>query len=193
MFGKCEKCRCLHSGQTQIESLQQLHHRYTIYWLCLTLFPARCQRNHCGGGCDNFQGISDTDQTSNANHLGKVAKETYLRRKPKKETRLSSTYQMLLRRVKLRNHVMNLDEREADELLLSVASKQKVDNLLRNHWELDNVPKKLHRTVAAIPNVRVYFDIVLKDYLKLSNRLSSDAWGVKDQCLDSGLLIVQKI
>lgn len=98
-----------------------------------------------------------------------------LKPKLKNDTRWSSTHQMLLIHTELREHMLRLEDTKIDTQEPSLASERKVDNLIRNVEELNEVTKKLQCLDATILIARAYFDTLLEDYPTLSDCLNSDA------------------
>lgn len=77
--------------------------------------------------------------------FAKLCWKIHLKKKIKDDTSWSSTYQILLRYVQCRKHVLNFAEVEMDGMLLSSAAKRKVNVMIKKLKNLGEVTKKLQR------------------------------------------------
>lgn len=75
----------------------------------------------------------------------------------------------------LRKHLPRLDYSEIDELLLHLATQEKVNNLINKMKGLDEVTRNLRHVDATIFVARKFLDTVLKSYSVLSDCLDPGA------------------
>lgn len=95
---------------------------------------------------------------------------------------------MLTRHFELCKHVQNIDFYEFNYFLLSQSWKRKVDHLLCQLHQVNEVTQKLQKAKSSVHCARSYFHDVLEQYPCLSTRLKPGARIVHNLALESTLI-----
>ena len=122
----------------------------------------------------------------------KLRKLTPLRPKTRNMTRWSSSFEMILRYVRLREFLPKLDSSEIDRLSLTSTENRRIDSLLEQLKTLESVSKALQEERTSISDVRAMFDAVIEEFPETTDRLTSSAAIVHSPLLESGIVKVQR-
>lgn len=122
----------------------------------------------------------------------KLMKITGLKARTRNQTRWSSTFQMLVRYLDIKDHLHKLNSVEVDILSLSTAEDRRVTELFERLKNLECITKRLQKDDTTMETVRDLFDCVIDDYPETANRLTSTADIVHSPCFESAVVKLQR-
>ncbi len=125
---------------------------------------------------------------SNPINSGRLRTFTNLSPQLSKSTRWSSTYQMLSRFLAMKECLPKLGVREINQLIPSLSSVRKIEQVCSLLQELDVVTKELQRENLDLADVRILFDNVIEEYSESAHYLSSNASIVHTPDFETGLV-----
>ncbi|KAE9042569.1 hypothetical protein PR001_g3784 [Phytophthora rubi] len=113
------------------------------------------------------------------------------------DTRWSSTYEMVVRYVKLQPAITQLGhdllvDHEVQPLLLRRAEHERVKALEKDLVKFEGVTQALQKSTLTMSAVRRLFDQVVKEYPALKSRLGATAQIVNNPHLEQGLVKLQR-
>ena len=107
-------------------------------------------------------------------------------------TRWSSTYEMIVRYVRLKDFLPALDSDEIDALSLTPFENRRVDTLLQQLELLESVTKVLQDDTTTMSDVRAVFDAVMDKFPETSCRLTSSAEIVHSPLFEGAIVKLQR-
>eukprot|EP00171_Calliarthron_tuberculosum_P003101 IDg3101t1 len=122
----------------------------------------------------------------------KLRRLTSIRPKIRNTTRWSSTHDMIVRYVRIREFLPNLESEEIDSLFLSPSENRRVDAFLQQLSPLESVTKMLQREETTVSDTRALFDAVINSFPGTINKLSSTADIVHCAAFESAIVNIQR-
>jgi hypothetical protein len=107
---------------------------------------------------DTLQKINDImSKLKNLIPAAKLRKLTHLKAKTRNATRWSSTFEMILRYIKIRDFLPLLEINELDELLLTVSENCEIDSICEEMKDFKSISKTLQQDAITLADTRFLF------------------------------------
>jgi hypothetical protein len=88
----------------------------------------------------------------------KLRKLTHLKAKTRNTPRWSSTFEMILRYIKIRDFLPLLGINDLDELLLTVRENRDIDSICDETKDFESISKALQQDATTLADTRLQFD-----------------------------------
>ncbi|RLN52051.1 hypothetical protein BBJ28_00021775 [Nothophytophthora sp. Chile5] len=125
-------------------------------------------------------------QLRHCNNAAELAKHTDLKPIKRNDTRWSSTFQMVLRYMRIRDAIRQV--KAVEDYFPTSAAHKKLLGLLEHLKKLDSVCKTLQHECTSLADVRLLFDQITDDYPVMGSHLRSSAKIVHSPIFEAALV-----